>query len=350
MAIRIDANGAWTVDEAIASLARSRRPGSSCARSRSTASSAIAAVARVAERARSRSTRPPRSRGRCAPARRRRRLPEDLRCGGITGLLRRGRAGPRRRLRGLPRLDPRRPAGDRRGAARGARDRARPPVRARDAGLFADRPDPLPARDGQIALANGSRPRRRAARLVRGPAAPLEPPGDHARHRPRRFEVHGVAGAAGRPRLGSRRRSAAPSAPRSRGTSRRAPRRSGRRASSARRAGPTATAARPCRARAARAPARPACSAGGPRGQPPGRRRAGRRARACAPSARRTPRSSSARARSASASSSARRARPLGGVREPGARADQHEPLDALGQRERDVERDPPAHRVAARA
>src|SRR4051794_15527167 len=38
----------------------------------------------------------------------------------------------------------------------------------------------------------------------------------------------------------------------------------------------------------------------------------------------------------------------LAGVVDPGRRRDEHEPLDALGCRQRHVERDPPAHRVAA--
>ena len=51
--------------------------------------------------------------------------------------------------------------------------------------------------------------------------------------------------------------------------------------------------------------------------------------------------------RSASAASSRRAGRALGRVREARARADQHEPLDERAERERGVQRDPAAHRVA---
>ena len=53
--------------------------------------------------------------------------------GGITRRDRAGPARPGRRLRGLSRLNPRRSAGDRRGAARRRRDQARPPLRPGDA-------------------------------------------------------------------------------------------------------------------------------------------------------------------------------------------------------------------------
>ena len=69
---------------------------------------------------------------------------------------RRGSPGARRRLRRVPRLDPRRAARDRRSAARGG---GHPPRRAcglATLALFADREDPLPARGGRIDAPTGA--------------------------------------------------------------------------------------------------------------------------------------------------------------------------------------------------
>ncbi len=135
-ALRLDANGAWSVEEAVASDRGARRPrGSSSSRSRRTALRGDARGARARERAggdrrdRRRARRARRGRGR-------RGVPEDL---PLRRHLRRC-SRPRRscapRRRGLPGLDPRRPAGRGRGAARrrGARlARAAPAVRPGDA-------------------------------------------------------------------------------------------------------------------------------------------------------------------------------------------------------------------------
>ena len=138
-----------------------------------------------------------------------------------------------------------------------------------------------------------------------------------------------------------------PSAPRSRGTSRRAPPRRARPASPARPAGPTAAASRPCRARAAPRRARPRCCAAGRRRRARRPRAACRRTAAAPPHSRTNASIPIASMRSASAASSAARRRALGRVGEPRARADQDEPLDARAERERRVQRDPAAHRVA---
>ena len=140
-----------------------------------------------------------------------------------------------------------------------------------------------------------------------------------------------------------------PSSPRSRGTSRRARRRRGRRgrSSSGSRShsdgitpvpSPRSAAARP--AAVLRRRSSPASSAT-PRGMPAKQRLrlplAPRRPRSRSPrSGRRAPRRTRARA--------ARSA----GVGDPRARPDQHEPAHAVAERERRVQRDPAAHRVAA--
>ena len=114
VAIRVDANGAWDVDEAVASLRALAPAGIELAEE------PVHGVERAARGA---------GRGRRAAGdgrdRGARRAPPGsgatdavclkiARCGGITGVLRDAADGAHRRLGGLPRLDLRRAAGDRR--------------------------------------------------------------------------------------------------------------------------------------------------------------------------------------------------------------------------------------------
>ena len=95
-----------------------------------------------------------------------------------------------------------------------------------------------------------------------------------------------------------------------------------------------------------------ACEPGGSVPQPIAARRlrarcpAGRPTRASRPSAPRTLRCSSARARPATRSSASPTRLALRRIRESRAAADQHQPLDALRRPEREVQRQPAAHRV----
>ena len=110
---------------------------------------------------------------------------------------------------------------------------------------------------------------------------------------------------------------------------------------------PRAAPSRRCRGRAARRRGPPACCAAG-------RRCAAAATRSGWPSHSGSAAHSRAKAstpiasiRSASASSAARRAARSAGVGDPRARPDEHEPVEPVAERERGVQRDPAAHRVA---
>ena len=129
MQIRLDANGAWSVAEAAAALRTLAPAGIELCEE------PVPSIEETAELDAETSVPLAIDESSALPGALDRKVCDAVclkiaRGGGITGLLDGGAAGPSSRLRGVPRLDARRPAGDRGSAARRGRDQARPGLRA----------------------------------------------------------------------------------------------------------------------------------------------------------------------------------------------------------------------------
>ena len=321
--------------------ARSRPPGSSSSRSPCTASQAVRAGARARRRCASRSTRRPREPGALGAGVADAVCLKISRCGGIGGLL---AAATLVRASGAEVY------------LASTYDGPLGIAAALHAAAALASRGPLPACGlATLALFDGARgsAARRATGAIAVPAAPglgVEPASSFERRRdaPRGFS-------SARRVAGGRARSSSPA-----GSARHA--RAQRHVNFASRS-PASTvtgiASSPSRshsgaiapgAEAAQAPPRARagrCGAG--RRAPARRPRAGRRANSgCVRQRSMKPSIGSRLERAGERARRRRGARRARRVLDPGARGDEHEPRDALGRRERDVQRDAPAHRVAA--